>query len=153
MHLGRNDIGLGIALAWLAAATLVWVGTPDRSRMRPVSIEAMTLPSQKIGTSETVKLETDWAHPQGDVYVVGWSTHIPAPPAVVSLIAPPGETVIFRAVGGSSEIKPQFFPGSSGFLLKRGEQLRALYTVTNTGPAGETHGAIVLIYFVPAHGN
>ena len=152
LQFSRRDLALGLGAAVLLAVAIVRTAVPDRSRMRSLSIEAIAIKSQPIGQAETTHADGTWS-PPADVYVVGWSYHIGAGPGILTLLAPPGETMLFRAVGGSAEIKPQFVAAGTGYRVLKGQQLRARLDVTNTGPAGETHGAMVLIYFVPLEGN
>jgi hypothetical protein len=152
MQISRRDLLLGAGALLVLAVAIVRTAVPDRSRMRPVSIESIAIKSQPIGQAETTRAEGAWSPPE-DAYVVGWSYWIGAAPGILTVIAPPGETVLLRVRGGSDEIKPQFLAAGAGFRLRKEQQLRARLEVTNTGPAGETHGAMVLIYFVPVAGN
>ncbi len=158
MNISRRDLALGAASLLLLATALVRLAVPDRSRIRPLSIEGVSVPSLPIGQGESVKKAADWT-PPADVYLVGWSHYIGAktPGAVLTLVVPgspsTGETVVLRALGGSDEIKPQFVAAGTGYRINKGQRLRAALDVTNTGPPGETHGAIVLLYFVPVQGN
>jgi hypothetical protein len=152
LRLTRIEALVAAAGLVLLAVAVVRLAVPDRSRMRPLSIEGITIKSQPIGQAETTHAEATWGPPE-DVYIVGWAYHVGAAPGILTLIAPPGDTVLMRVRGGSDEIRPQFVAAGAGYRLRKEQQLRARLDVTNTGPAGETHGAIVLVYYVPVEGN
>lgn len=150
--MSRRDIALGTGALLLLAVAVVRVAVPDRSRMRPLSIEGFTISSVELGPHSEDIAEREWS-PPADVYVVGWSYHVPATGGVLSLIAPPGDTLIFRVRGGEPDLRPQFMQAGTGYLVRKGQKLRARLHVETLEQPGKTHGAIVLVYFVPAEGN
>jgi hypothetical protein len=152
MEIRRRDLALTIAVVLLLSVAIVRTAIPDRSRMRPLSIEGLTIASIDLPAHSKDIAEREWSPPT-DVYVVGWSYHVPSTGGVLSLLAPPGDTLIFRVRGGEFDLRPQFVQAGTGYLIRRGQKLRARLHVETLEQPGKTHGAIVLVYFVPVEGN
>lgn len=126
MTVSRTEAVGALALAVLLAVAIVRVATPDRARLRPLSVEGIDL-------AEGVQ-EGAWTAP-ADVYVVGWSL---AGEGRLYLLAPPGETRLAMGTGSG------FYPGS-GYRVERGAQVRLRHV--GSGPAS------ALVYFVTVEGN
>jgi hypothetical protein len=147
----RRDLALWGAGLLLLAVALVRLAVPDRTRLRSVSIEAMDIASEPIGQGQTVDREATWSPPD-DVYLLGWN-YVVETRAAPTLRLLHGNTRLFMVGGGSAAADVDLFPEATGYRVRKGEKLTLAFRLTNGGPPGETHGASVLIYFVPVAGN
>jgi hypothetical protein len=64
-----------------------------------------------------------------------------------------GNTRLFMVGGSGGTADHAFFPAGTAYRVRKGEALTARLPRDNGGPPGETHGAAVLLYFVPVEGN
>ncbi|MET0555185.1 MAG: hypothetical protein ABW221_19235 [Vicinamibacteria bacterium] len=147
----RRDLALWGAGLLLLAVALVRLAVPDRARLRSVSIEAMDIASEPIGQGQTIERQATW-NPPDDVYLLGWNYEVDTR-AAPSLRLLHGNTRLFMVGGSSATTDVAAFPGGTGFRVRKGEKLTLTFSLTNGGPPGETHGASVLLYFVPVEGN
>ena len=155
-------IGAGVIL--LLAVGIVRLVIPDRSRIRPISIEGFEIKSERIDPGQTVTRELPW-NPPDDIYVMGWNPYLGAPSdakydADIILFHPERQTTVFitgyRVSPPASTDAWRFYslPPHTGFLLRKGERLVLRYRISNTGASSfETKGATALVYFVPVAGN
>jgi hypothetical protein len=162
--MSRRDLLMAAGALLLLAVAIVRLAVPERSRIRPLSIEAFEVPGQSIGPSETATKEAPWAPPT-DVYVMGWNPWIGAPSSVAydadlqvylpqerqtififgQRVTPPGTVDAWRSFS---------LPAGTGFKVLKGQQLSFRFRITNIGKqAFETGGALALLYFVPVEGN
>jgi hypothetical protein len=147
-----KDFAIAAGVVLLLAVAVVRLAVPDRSRIRPLSVAGLDLPSEAIAQGETVTREKTWPAP-ADVYVIGWSYRIGAPTAGPELHLLAGDVRLFTARGTDALQNPAFFPSGTAFLVRRGQSVTLRFRMSNAGPAGETHGASALVYFVPVMGN
>jgi hypothetical protein len=162
--LSRRDVLLGALVLLLLAVALVRLAVPDRSRIRPLSIEAFQVTSDRLDPGQTITRETPWVAPD-DIYVLGWNPWIGAPSGVSfdadlmlyqaeskttifvfgQRIQPPGTVDAWRSFG---------LPPGTGYRARKGLSLTFRYQIKNTGTGSfETNGATALVYFVPVEGN
>lgn len=160
----KRDLFLAAAAVLLVGVAVIRLAVPDRSRIRPLSIEGFDIKSEKIDPGQVVTRELPWTPPD-DVYVLGWNPFLGAPSdarydADVMLFHPQRQTTIF--VSGyrvtpptSTDVWRMFsLPTNTGFLVLKGEGLVLRYRITNRGTEPfETQGATALVYFVPVAGN
>jgi hypothetical protein len=136
---------LTVALALLGARVLA----PPSPESRHLSVEAIEIPDAPIASGQTRRDHANWSPPD-DVFVVGWLPGIGAPESRPSLHLLKGETAVFEIVRATeASASPVFFPSGTGFLVRRGETLTLRLQVSNSGAAGTTKGARVLVYFHP----
>lgn len=140
------------------------VAVPDRSRIRPLSIESVQIPGERIDPAQTITREAAWTPPT-DVYILGWNPWIGAPSSVAfdadlqlyqadhkttvfiygQRITPPGAVDAWRSYG---------LPPGTGYKVLRGQKLAFRYRITNKGAQSfDTAGAVALVYFAPVEGN
>lgn len=160
----NRDLLIGGAILLLLAVALVRMAVPDRSRIRPISIEGFEIKSERIDPGQTVTRELPWSPPD-DVYVMGWNPYLSAPSdakydADIILYHPERQTTVFitgyRVTPPTSTDAWRFYslPPHTGFRLQKGERLVLRYRLTNQGATSfETNGATALVYFVPVAGN
>jgi hypothetical protein len=147
----RRDLALWGAGALLLTAALVRVAVPDRARLRPASIEAIDIATEPIAQGQTIERQGIW-NPPDDVYLLGWNYDLRTS-AAPSLRLMHGNTRLFMAGGAGGTSGHALFPTGTAYRVRKGEALTLVLRVTNGGPPGETHGASVLLYFVPVAGN
>lgn len=147
----RRDLALWGAGLLLLAVALVRLAVPDRARLRSLSIEGMDIASEPIGQGQTIHRQATW-NPPDDVYLLGWNYAVDtrAAPTLRLLL---GDTRLFMVGGSSATSDVALFPAGTGFRVRKGEKVTLDFSLTNGGPAGETHGASVLLYFVPLESN
>jgi hypothetical protein len=160
----KRDLLIGGGILLLLAVALVRVAVPDRSRIRPISIEGFELKGERIDPGQVVTREVPWTPPD-DVYVLGWNPYLGVPSdarydADVVLFQPERQTTVFttgyRVTPPSSTEAWRSFslPADTGFRVLKGEKLVLRYRITNTGESSfETRGTTALVYFVPVVGN
>lgn len=152
MNVRGRDFALASGVVLLLAVAVVRLAVPDRSRIRPLSVTGLDVPSEPIAQGETITRERSFAAP-ADVYVVGWSYRIGAPTAGPELQLLCRDVRLFTARGTDALQNPAFFPAGTAFRVQRGESVTLRFRLSNAGPAGESHGASALVYFVPVMGN
>jgi hypothetical protein len=162
--MNRRDLLLAAGAVLLLATAIVRVAVPDRSRLRPLSVEAFAVETGSVPAGQTVVREVDWA-PPSDVYVMGWNPWIGLPAAAsfdaeLMIFLPDTKTTIFvmGQRGTSDRVidtwRDVSLPAGTGFAVRRGQPLRLRYRVTNEGTtAFDIRGATALLYFVPVEGN
>lgn len=150
MKLELKDVLLAAGLLLLIAVGLIRVAGSDRARMRPISVDAIEVPSEMVGQGQTVTREASWSPPD-DVYLIGWLPTVGAPEAQPELLLRLGEIRLLDARG--SQPFPIFFPAGSGYVVRKGQRLTLRFILSNTGPPAQSQGAWVLLYFVPVAGN
>ena len=155
---------MGAGALLLLAIAIVRLAVPDRSRLRPLSVEAVWIRSRAVPAGETIVGEEQWT-PPADVYVVGWNPWLGMPANVgfeakVMLYTAEAKTTLFVAglqgfpPGTVDTWRPFALPQGTGYRCERGQPLTFRYEVTNRGGAAfETRGAGVILYFVPVQGN
>lgn len=138
----------------LLAVAIVRTAVPDRSRLRPLSVEGLNIPAETVGTGQTIMRDKTWS-PPADIYVMGWNYRVGSAALGSELVLYSGDVQLFNAHYGDAmtPANPAFFPSGSGYLLRKGETLTLRYTIRNTGPPGQSQGAGALVYFVPVEGN
>jgi hypothetical protein len=160
----RRDLFMAAGALLLLAIAIVRLAVPERSRIRPLSIEAFEVEGQPIEPSETVIKETPWTPPT-DVYVMGWNPWIGAPSNVAydadlqvylpderetififgQRVTPPGTVDAWRSFS---------LPQGTGYKVLKGQKLAFRYRITNfDSESFDTRGAASLLYFVPVEGN
>jgi hypothetical protein len=158
----QRDILLAAGALLLLAVGLVRLAVPDRSRIRPLSIEALEVAGDRLDPGQTMTRDANW-NPPDDVYLLGWHPWIAAPADMrfnVEISAFQGTTrLLFVAQnltppGIVTPWSPQLLPQGTGIRLLKGQPLTMRYRITNTGAVPfETGGATALLYFVPVEGN
>jgi hypothetical protein len=151
-RLSRNEALIAAACLLLLAVGLVRLAVPDRSRMRPLSLQGFDIPSEKIDQGQTLERERVW-EPPDDVYVVGWSPWVGASRSGGELTLYAAGVQLFQFVQGDGAANAAAYPAGTGYLLRKGEKLTLRYRLENMGPAGETKGAGAVVHFVPVEGN
>jgi hypothetical protein len=151
-RLSRNEALIAAACLLLLAVGLVRLAVPDRSRMRPLSLQGFDIPSEKIDQGQTLERERVW-EPPDDVYVVGWSPWVGASRSGGELTLYAAGVQLFLFVQGDGAANAAAYPAGTGYLLRKGEKLTLRYRLENMGPAGETKGAGAVVHFVPVEGN
>jgi hypothetical protein len=86
---------------------------------------------------------------------MGWNARVHADHSGGQLLlhSLPAKVRLFEYREGETAAKTDFFPPGTGFVLRKGQQLGLRFQIANSGPDSMTHGASVLIYFVPVQGN
>ncbi len=148
----RHEKALAAALTLLFAVAIVRTAIPDRSRLRPISVEGIDIPSETIGEGQRVVRDKTWSPPT-DVYLLGWNYRIGAEALGSDLVLLVDDVRLFHVRKGDYAANPTFFQNGSAYRIRKGQTVKLLYAVMNTGPAGETRGAGALLYFVEAEGN
>jgi hypothetical protein len=160
----NRDLLIGGGIVLLFAVALVRLAVPDRSRIRPISIEGFELKSERIDPGQVLTRDLPW-NPPDDIYVMGWNPYLGVPSdarydADILLFHPDRQTTVFisgyRVTPPTSTDAWRFFslPANTGFRVQKGERLVLRYRITNTGTESfETKGATALVYFVPVVGN
>lgn len=157
MEVSRRDLAIGAAVLLLLAVAIVRTAVPDRSRLRPLSIQGLDIAPALVGQGKDLVSEQVWEAP-ADVYIMGWNYYIGAPGSGAELLLlGPNEERVFQARATTNPnalpVGMMFFENGGAWKLGKGRQLRLRYRVHNTGPAGSHYGASALVYFVPAEGN
>jgi hypothetical protein len=152
LRLTRNEAVVGAACLLLLAVGVVRLAVPDRSRLRPLSLQGFDIPTERIDHGQIVERERVW-EPPDDVYVVGWNPWVGAASSGGELTLIAGNVRLFYFVQRESTANHTVYPAGTGYLLRKGERLSLRYRLANLGPAGETKGAGALVYFVPVEGN
>jgi hypothetical protein len=152
LRLTRNEAVIGAACLLLLAVGVVRLAVPDRSRIRPLSLQGFDISSERIDHGQVLERERVW-QPPDDVYVVGWNPWVGAASSGGELTLFAGGVRLFFFVQGDSAANHTVYPAGTGYLLRKGEKLALRYRLVNMGPAGETKGAGALVYFVPVEGN
>ena len=140
----REGLLPAVALLLLATA-IVRVAVPDRSRLRPLSVEAFAVESATVAPGATVVRETEWS-PAADVYVMGWNPWMGLPASIsfdveLMIYRPDGKTTLFvmgqRGVsaGVVDTWREVDLPAGTGFIVRQGQPLRLRYRIINTGTA------------------
>jgi hypothetical protein len=162
--MNRRDLLLAAGALLLLAVAIVRMAVPDRSRLRPLSVESFSVVSAEVAPGATVTREAEWS-PAADVYVMGWNPWISLPAGVsfdvdVMIYQPDTKTTLF--VMGQRGTSPGVIdvwrevdlPAGTGFMIRRGQPLKLRLRVTNNGATPfATRGATALVYFVPVEGN
>jgi hypothetical protein len=154
MNLSRRDlvvIALGLVLLAIAVVRLA---VPDRSRLRPLSVEAIDIATEEIAAHATLERLAVWTPPE-DVYVVGWGprVHARGSKASLMLFLQDRKIMLFDYTEDGQSARNEYVAPGTGFRVAKGEAVTLRYRINNGGPAGPTHGAMALIYFVPVEGN
>ncbi|HET8645640.1 MAG TPA: hypothetical protein VFO85_09145 [Vicinamibacteria bacterium] len=153
VRLSRLELLAGAGFILLLAVGVMRAAMPERAPLRAVSVEGIDIPSEAIGSGDTLTREKEWRAP-ADVYILGWSYSLGPLQSSPELLLRHGQTVVFLGPrGGAATGNPAFLQSGLGYRLPANEPLTLRLTVTNTGPQGETQGARALIYFVPVAGN
>jgi hypothetical protein len=162
MVVAKRDLALIVGTVLLLATAVVRIATPDRSRLRPLSVEAVHFDPETIDPGQTVTRELQWTPPT-DVYVMGWRPWVAIPANRrhnVELALNQGRTALLYAAqsvdppGVVDPWDPQSFPPGTGFVVSRATPLTVRLRVSNTGTEPlPTGGATTLLYFVPYAGN
>jgi hypothetical protein len=148
----RRERLAGAAVAVLIGVAIVRTAVPDRARLRALSVQGLDIPSEKIGAGERVVREVTWT-PPADIFILGWNYRIGAEALGSDLVLMVDGARVLHMRRGDTAGNPAFFPSGGAYLVRKGQTVKLLYAVGNTGPAGETRGAGALIYFVPVEGN
>ena len=151
-RLTRNEALVAAGCLLLLAVGVVRLAVPDRSRLRPLSLQGFDVSSERIDHGQVLERERVW-QPPDDVYVVGWNPWVGAAASGGELTLFAGGVRLFFFVQGDSAANHTVYPAGTGYLLRKGEKLTLRYRLVNMGPAGETKGAGALVYFVPVEGN
>jgi len=151
-RLSRNEALVGAGCLLLLAVGVVRLAVPDRSRIRPLSLQGIDVSSERIEHGQILERERVW-QPPDDVYIVGWNPWVGAAASGGELTLFASGVRLFYFVQGDSAANHTVYPGGTGYLLRKGERLTLRYRLVNMGPAGETKGAGALVYFVPVEGN
>ncbi len=154
MELKRTEVAMGVGLLLLLAVAIVRTAVPERSRIRPLSVQGLDIADEPIAQGEEIVREATWTAPE-EVYVLGWSYRVGVigEGAELALIAPPGDTRLFAARSSSITSNPAFFQDGAAYRVRKGQSVRLRYRVLNTGAPGSTRGAAALVYVIPAAGN
>jgi hypothetical protein len=151
-RLTRNEALAGAACLLLLAVGVVRLAVPDRSRIRPLSLQGFDIPSERIDHGLTLEREKVW-QPPDDIYIVGWNPWVGASSSGGELTLLAGGVRLFLFTQGQGGANQTVYPGGTGYLLRKGQPLTLRYRLLNMGPAGDTKGAGALVYFVPVEGN
>jgi hypothetical protein len=148
----RTEFLAVVGTLLLLAVLVVRAAVPDRSRLRPLSVEGLDIPSEAIGQGQKVVREKTWTPPSA-VYILGWNYRIGSEALGTDLILMVDDVRLFHMRKGDLAANPAFFQNSGAYYVRPPQTVKLMYVVTNTGPPGETRGAGALVYFVPADGN
>jgi hypothetical protein len=151
-RLTRNEALVAAACLLLLAVGVVRLAVPDRSRMRPLSLQGFDIASERIDQGQTLQREKVW-QPPDDVYIVGWNPWVGAASSGGELTLLAAGVRLFFFAQGNAAANHTVYPAGTGYLLRKGQTLTLRYRLVNMGPAGETKGAGALVYFVPVEGN
>ena len=151
-RLTRNEALVAAGCLLLLAVGVVRLAVPDRSRIRPLSLQGLDIATEPIEHGQTLQREKVW-QPPDDVYVLGWNPWVGAESAGGELTLFAEGVRLFFYVQGPGAANHTVYPGGTGYLLRKGQKLTLRYRLANLGPAGETKGAGALVYFVPVEGN
>jgi hypothetical protein len=151
-RLTRNEALVAAGCLLLLSVGVVRLAVPDRSRIRPLSLQGFDISSERIDHGQVLERERVW-QPPDDVYVVGWNPWVGAAASGGELTLFAGGVRLFFFVQGDSAANHTVYPAGTGYLLRKGDKLTLRYRLANMGPAGETKGAGALVYFVPVEGN
>jgi hypothetical protein len=151
-RLTRNEALVGAGCLLLLAVGVVRLAVPDRSRIRPLSLQGFDIASERIDQGQTLQREKVW-QPPDDVYIVGWNPWVGAASSGGELTLLAAGVRLFFFVQGDAAANHTVYPAGTGYLLRKGQALTLRYRLVNMGPAGETKGAGALVYFVPLEGN
>ena len=162
--MSKRETLLAAASVLLLATALVRIASPDRSRLRPLSVASFEVHEAPVPAGETTTLESHWS-PPADVYVMGWNPWIGLPAgatfdAELMMYQPDDKATLFvmGQRGTSSSVVDTWrevnLPAGTGYLVRKGRPITLRYRVTNGGTqAFTTRGATALLYFVRAEGN
>src|SRR5262249_30147999 len=120
MKVELRELLLAAGLLALIALGVCRVAGPIRPPMRPVSIEAIEIPSETVGQGQTIDREVGWEAPD-DVSVIGWQPRAGAPEAEPELMLHVGEVRLFETRGPSPS--GAFLPADSGYLVRKGQRV------------------------------
>lgn len=151
----RSELVIGAVGLLLVAVAVVRLAVPDRSRLRPLSVEAIQIPSEPIKNGQSIERSFEWIPPD-DVYVVGWGPRANAKNsgAEMTLFTPgPPPMLLFDYAEDGRPNRNEYAAPGTGFLVKKGGVLKVRYRINNGGPDSMTLGGVALIYFVPVAGN
>ena len=151
-RLTRNEVLAAAACLLLLAVGVVRLAVPDRSRIRPLSLQGFDIPSEPIDHGQTLEREKVW-QPPDDIYIVGWNPWVGAATSGGELTLLAAGVRLFLFAQGQGAANQTVYPGGTGYLLRKGQPLTLRYRLVNMGPAGDTKGAGALVYFVPVEGN
>src|SRR5438477_12738734 len=150
MEVRGREVAIGVGVAALLAVAIVRTAVPDRSRLRPLSIEGLDIPSEPIAHAQRIVREVSWTPPAA-VYVLGWQYRIGAEALGTDLVLMVDDVRLFHVrrgdVAGTSN-NPAFFQNGAAYYARPPQKVRLMYVVENTGPEGQTRGAGALVYFV-----
>jgi hypothetical protein len=152
MEVRAREVAIGAGLAVLLAVAIIRMAVPDRSRLRPLSIEGLDIPSEPIAHGQRIVRETSWA-PTAAVYILGWQYRIGAEALGTDLVLFADNVRLFHIRRGDVPANPTFFQNGGAYYVRPPQKIRLMYSVENTGPEGQTRGAGALVYFVPGEGN
>src|SRR5438034_11328387 len=76
-RLTRNEALLAGGCLLLLAVGVVRLAVPDRSRIRPLSLQGIDVSSERIEHGQILERERVW-QPPDDVYIVGWNPWVGA---------------------------------------------------------------------------
>ena len=162
--MNRRELWLAGAAVLLLATAVVRVATPDRSRLRRLSIASVEVKGAAVAPADSLTRESPWS-PPSDVYVMGWNPWFGLPAGATfdaELMLYDGETKAAIFVTGQRGTaasvldvwREAHLPAGTGYLVRAGRPLTLRYRVTNEGASAFTsRGAAALLYFVPAEGN
>lgn len=150
----RHEIAVVVASTLLLAVAIVRIAIPDRSRLRSLSVEAINIPNEEVGSHATLERTMTWTPPD-DVYVVGWGPRVHARGSSASLMLYLKERkiMLFDYIEDGQSARNEYAAPGTGFLVSKGETVTLRYRLNNGGPAGPSLGATALVYFVPVAGN
>jgi len=154
MNLSRRDLAVTALGLVLLAVAVVRLAVPDRSRLRPLSVEAIKIESEEVASHATAERTATWMPPE-DVYVVGWGPRVHARGSRGSLMLflQDRRILLFDYTEDGQSARNEYVAPGTGFRVAKGEALTLRFRLNNAGPAGPTQGATALIYFVPVAGN
>jgi len=155
MNISRRDLALTAAGLPLVAIAVVRLAVPDRSRLRPLSVEAIQIPSEPIKNGQSIERSFEWLPPE-DVYVVGWGPRANAKGsgAEMTLFTPgPPAMLLFDYAEDGRPNRNEYAAPGTGFLVRKGSPVKLRFRLNNGGPDSMTLGGVALIYFVPVAGN
>src|SRR5438552_12493454 len=106
MEIKRQEFALGIALVILLAVAIVrTIIVPDRSRLRPVSVEGLDILSEPIAQGQRIVRERTW-NPPANVYLLGWNYRLGSSALGTDLILMGGGVRIFHVRPGDLAATP-----------------------------------------------
>src|SRR5262245_39323317 len=118
LQIQKRDAALALGATLLLSIAVVRLAVPDRSRIRPLSIEGLEIASEAVATGQELERTASWNPPE-DVYVTGWAYHIGSSAGWLALQQ--GQTVLFWSTAANPTANPSFFGGGQGFIVRKGE--------------------------------